>query len=179
MFFSQTRVPLRPVSATDTPVDAACKNNRELIERTFGRTITQTFQHVPYPLRRSVLLEIEERFAVEHRATMASKFRSLGDLSIASSLHHYYALATGRGLPGTVRYGYIQLAVPDLANRLARLLARRDWDTFCLNDAFSTELDLASQNELLLPFLDAYFPVASPYEKQPVSGESRSGRSDG
>jgi len=171
MFFSQTRVPLRPVAPADTPVDAALKNNRVLIEREFGRTVTQTFQHVPYPLRRSVLTELEERFADEHRATMASRFRSLGDISIPSSLYHYYAFATGRALPSSMRYGYIQLAVPDLADRLARLLARRDWDVFCLNDAFSTELDLVAQNELLLPFFEAYFPVASPYEKQGGRGD--------
>ena len=164
-FYSQTRVPMKPKSEADTPVDAACKNNRALIEDAFGVTLTQTFQHVPYAMRRSVLAEIEERFPEAYRTTMASRFRSMQDHSIPSSLYHYYAFLTGRAVPGSVRYGYVQLAVPDLAARLARALARRDWDTFCLNDAYSTELELERQNEVLRPFLDAYFPIPSPLEK--------------
>jgi hypothetical protein len=141
------------------------KNNRALLHRRFGRTITQCTQHVPYALRRSVLAEIEEAFPDEHRATMRSRFRGPDDISVTYSLHHHYAFATGRAVPGTVRYGYIQLAVPDLADRLARALARRDWDTFCLNDAYSSEAEVAAQHAVLRPFLDAYFPVPSPFEQ--------------
>jgi hypothetical protein len=164
-FLSQGQVPLRPVAPGDTPVDAACKNNRRLLAAKFGVTITQVFQHVPYPLRRSVLSEIEAEFPQEWAATMGSRFRSQQDLSPVSNLHHYYAYHSGRALPGAVRYGYIQLAVPDLAARLSRVLARRDWDAFCLNDAYSTEEELAYQHAVLLPFLESYFPVPSPYER--------------
>jgi hypothetical protein len=163
-FLSQTRVALGPVSAADTPIDVTVKNNRTIIAETFGRTITQCSQHVPYALRRSVLAELEERYPGPFRATMASRFRGLDNISVTYSLHHYYAFHTGRALPGQVRYGYIQLAVPDLADRLARTLARRDWDTFCLNDAYSTPEQIDAQNAVLLPFLDAYFPLPSPYE---------------
>lgn len=164
-FFSQSRVPIGPITEADTPVDAACKNNRRLIEDRFGVTITQVFEHVPYPLRRSVMTEIEETFPDEYARTMASRFRSMTDLSPVSNLHHYYAFQTGRALPGSVKYGYVQLAVSDLAQRLARALARRDWDAFCLNDAFSTEEEMLAQHAVLHPFLEAYFPVPSPYEK--------------
>jgi hypothetical protein len=165
-FLSQSRVPIGEVSADDTPVDAACKNNRRLLHDRFGVTITQVFQHVPYALRRSVMAELETVFPAEYTATMAARFRGLSDLSTVSNLAHYYAFHTGRALPGTVTYGYIQLAVPDLAQRLARVLARRDWDAFCLNDAFSTEAELVAQHSVLQPFLEAYFPVPSPYEKR-------------
>jgi hypothetical protein len=169
-FHSQSRVPMKPKSEADTPVDAACKNNRALIEEAFGVTLTQTFQHVPYAMRRSVLAEIEERFPQAYRTTMASRFRSMSDHSIPSSLYHYYAFLTGHAVPGSVRYGYVQLAVPDLAVRLERALARRDWDAFCLNDAYSTELELERQNQVLRPFLESYFPIPSPLEK-PATAE--------
>jgi hypothetical protein len=165
-FLSQSRVPIGPITADDTPVDAACKNNRRLLRERFGVTITQVFQHVPYSLRRSVMTDLEEAFPAEYGATMAARFRGLEDLSTVSNLHHYYAFHTGRALPGTVKYGYIQLAVADLAQRLARALVRRDWDAFCLNDAFSTEAELIAQHSELHPFLEAYFPVPSPYEKR-------------
>ncbi len=164
-FYSQSRVPIGPITELDTPVDAACKNNRALLRDRFGRTVTQTFWHVPYALQRSVMDDIERNFTAPYEATMRSKFRSLTDLAIPSALHHYYAYFTGRALPGSIRYGYIQLAVPDLAARLARALVRRDWDTLCLNDAYSSEEQIEAQNLILRPFLEAYFPVVSPHEK--------------
>ncbi|RKF26326.1 sugar phosphotransferase [Micromonospora globbae] len=163
-FLSQNRIPIGPITSLDSPVDAMIKNNRRLIEERFGRTLTQGSQHVPYPLRRSILAEIEREFPAEYAATMRSRFRSPTDLTITYSLHHYYAFLTGRALPGRVNYGYVQLAVPDLAARLKRAEARRDWDTFCINDAFSTYAELQQQMAILEPFLEAYFPVPSPYE---------------
>jgi hypothetical protein len=165
IFMSQSRVPIGPIMPLDTPVDAACKNNRRLLEEAFSRTITQTFQHTPYALHRSVLEEIEERFPEEHARTAANKFRGTSDLSITSSLHHYYSLFTGRAVISTLRYSYTQLAVHDLGERLARILDRRDVDTFCLNDAFSTEAELEGQAAVIIPFLEKYFPVPSPCER--------------
>jgi stealth protein CR2/Stealth-like protein len=164
IFMSQSRVPMGPVEEGDTPVDAACKNNRRLLQDRFGRTMSQTFQHTPYALRREILAEIEAAFPEEHARTAASRFRSTQDLSITSSLHHYWALFSGQAVASSLRYSYTQLAVPDLGERLTRLLHRRDSDTFCLNDAFSDESEIAGQLAVLGPFLDAYFPVRSPYE---------------
>ncbi|RIV35595.1 sugar phosphotransferase [Micromonospora radicis] len=163
-FLSQNRVPIGPITSLDTPIDAMIKNNRRLIEERFGRTLTQGSQHVPYPLRRSILAEIEREFPAEHARTAHSRFRSATDIIITYSLYHYYAFMTGRALPGHVNYGYVQLAVPDLVARLRRAEARRDWDTFCINDAFSTYDQLQQQMTVLEPFLEAYFPVPSPYE---------------
>ncbi|MFJ6214287.1 stealth conserved region 3 domain-containing protein [Streptomyces sp. NPDC092296] len=165
-FPSPANVPQGEISEDDVPVSVAGKNNRELIENRFGTVLTQKMKHVPYPLRRSVLYEIESEFAERHSATMGNRFRSLNDLSIASSLHHYYAFHTGRAVPGSVRYMYVDLALPDTPARLGRLLANRDRHTFCLNDTVSTEFDLESQLELLGPFLDSYFPVPSPFERE-------------
>jgi hypothetical protein len=165
IFMSQSRVPMGPVVEGDTPVDAACKNNRQLLQDRFGRSMSQTFQHTPYALRRDILDEIEQAVPEAHARTAASRFRSTGDLSITSSLHHYWALFSGRAVPSALRYSYTQLAVPDLNERLTRLLHRRDSDTFCLNDAFSDETEIAGQLAVLGPFLDDYFPVRSPYER--------------
>ena len=165
-FPSPANVPQGEISEQDVPVSVAAKNNRELIESRFGSVITQKMKHVAYPLRRSVLYEIEEEFAERHRITMGNRFRSLNDISIASSLHHYYAFHTGRAVPGNVRYTYVDLALPDTPARLDRLLAMRDRHAFCLNDTISTELDLEAQLALLRPFLEAYFPLPSRFEKR-------------
>ncbi|MFI8232885.1 stealth family protein [Streptomyces sp. NPDC085900] len=164
-FPSRNRIPQGPVVETDTPVDAACKNNRALLMNRFGRVITQPMEHIPYALRRSAMEEAERDFPEAWARTAASRFRAMTDLSPTSSFALYYAALTGRAQPGSMPFTYLQLAVPDLADRLQRLLDGRDQDTFCLNDAFSTPEDIEAQQELLDGFLNAYFPTPSPYER--------------
>ncbi|MFE1347108.1 hypothetical protein, partial [Streptomyces sp. NPDC058757] len=54
---------------------------------------------------------------------------------------------------------------PWTETRLGRLLAARDKSVFCVNDTVSTEQEVGEQKDLITPFLEAYFPVPSPYEK--------------
>ncbi|MFG3259853.1 stealth conserved region 3 domain-containing protein [Streptomyces sp. NPDC048172] len=164
-FPSPALVPPGPPTAEDTPVSAAAKNNRALVQAAFGTVLTQKMKHTPHAVRRSVLDEIEHRFPEAHRATANSRFRGLGDLSVVSSLHHYYAFHTARAVPGHLRYAYLDIADPRLNERLDRLLERRDRHAFCLNDTVSQECDEAAQRALLVPFLEAYFPVPGPYER--------------
>ncbi|MEW2297170.1 stealth family protein [Streptomyces sp. NPDC006743] len=164
-FPSRNRIPQGPVVPTDSPVDAACKNNRALLKERFGKVITQPMEHIPYALRRSAMEEAERDFPEAWARTSASRFRAMTDLSPTSSFVLYYAALTGRAQPGSMPFTYLQLAVPDLADRLQRLLDGRDQDTFCLNDAFSTPEDIEAQQELLDGFLNAYFPTPSPYER--------------
>ncbi|MEU3609009.1 stealth family protein [Streptomyces sp. NPDC035033] len=166
-FPSPALVPLGERSLDDPPVAAAGKNNRRLIEERYGAVLVQKMKHMPHPLRRSVLAEIETEFAVEYGRTEANRFRSVDDISIASSLHHYYAFHTGRAVPSTdLPYAYLDLTHPWTETRLGRLLARRDRAVFCVNDTVSTERDADGQKDLITPFLEAYFPVPSPYEKR-------------
>ncbi|MFD9335126.1 stealth family protein [Streptomyces sp. NPDC060028] len=163
-FPSRNRIPQGPVAPTDTPVDAACKNNRALLLERFGRVITQPMEHIPYALRRSAMEEAEADFPQAWQRTAASRFRAMTDLSPTSSFALYYAALTGRAQPGSMRFTYLQLAVPDLADRLQRLLDARSQYSFCLNDAFSTPEDMEAQTEVLDGFLNAYFPTPSPCE---------------
>ncbi|MFI0508990.1 stealth family protein [Streptomyces sp. WSLK1-5] len=163
-FPSTVLIPPGPPSEDDVPVAAAGKNNRALIEAEFGTVISQKMKHTPHALRREVLYEIEERFPDLHRATAGHRLRSRDDLSIVSSLHHYYAFHTARAVPGHLRYAYLDLSHPALAARLGTLLARRDRHVFCLNDTVSGEQDLAAQQPLVTSFLERYFPVPSSYE---------------
>ncbi|WP_082119873.1 stealth family protein [Saccharothrix sp. ST-888] len=165
-FPSQAMVPFGTPSVEDAPVAAAAKNNRQLIERDFGTTLVQKMMHVPHALRRDVLLEIEDRFAERHRETAATRFRGPADLSVASSLHHHYGYHSGRAVPSEIAYAYLDLMHDSTSRRLARILATRNLDVFCINDTVSDRKDLPAQLELLQPFLDSYFPNPSPFEKQ-------------
>jgi hypothetical protein len=121
-------------------------------------------KHTPHPSRRSVIAEIEERFAEYVEATAGHQFRHPDDISLLSSLQQYYAYLTGRAAPGTIAYAYANLASPATPFRLAGMLRHRDLDAFCLNDTDSDAAIAAEQAALLNEFLPAYLPFASPYE---------------
>lgn len=166
-FPSPALVPFGEPHPGDIPSSAAGKNNRKLIRREFGTAPTHKMKHVPHALRRSVLAEIEERFPVEYRRTAASRFRDQADISVTSSLYHYYAFHTGRAMPGSMQYAYLDLAAPQTAGRLRRLAALRDREVFCVNDTTTDGGDGAPQRDLVVPFLESYFPVPSPHELPP------------
>ncbi|MGP3774851.1 stealth family protein [Streptomyces sp. SDT5-1] len=162
-FTSPALIPGGGVSPDDLPVNAAGKNSRWLIAQKFGVAISQKMKHTPHALRRSVLQEIEDTFPQEHAVTQHSRFRSPGDVPIASSLHHYFAYHSARATVGDIQYRYIDLSAELADRRLNTLLAHRNMDTFCLNDTVEAT-DPVRQREMLARFLNAYFPVPSPYE---------------
>lgn len=164
-YLSNAKVGLSPASARDMPVMSAGKNNRDLMAKMFDRTISNKFKHVPHALRRSVMLDMEQDFPADFERTAASQFRNHEDVSISASLSHYYAYATGRAVPGTMKYLYADIARDDTANRLTSLLWQRDCDVFCLNDHDSDQADLLAQGALIREFLAAYFPIPSQFEK--------------
>lgn len=167
-FLSKAHIPQGGPTVEDVPVSVAGKNNRAVLAERFGTVVTQKFKHVPHALRRSVLYEIEQEFAPRHRATAANRFRSLDDLSVTSSLHHYYAYLTGRAVPGDIRYDYFDLSHENTPARLGRLLRTRNRETFCVNDTVSADADADAgtglRPDVVTPFLEGYFPLTSPFE---------------
>lgn len=163
-FLSPTAVPLSEIQPDDEFNIMAAKNNRALINSAFGRTLTHSFLHTPHPLRRSVLAELEERFAAEVSATAAAAFRSPTDLSIASSLHHYYGYLSGKAVPGRIASGFVNVGLREQHQKLVRLLASRGQDVFCINDFHAGDVDAEEQAMVMAAFLEAYFPVRSTFE---------------
>lgn len=160
---SPYRFGLGEVSEEDQPVDAAAKRNGALLEKHFGKVPVSKFKHTPIPQRRSVVQELEERFPEIFTRTAASRFRHPDDHSVPSSLHHYYALFTGRAVMGGLRYTYLNLADLDAVRyRTESLLAQRDFDTFCVND--TTEPDEEAERHVD-GFLGDYFPFRSSFER--------------
>ncbi|WP_263633857.1 stealth conserved region 3 domain-containing protein [Streptomyces sp. 7G] len=114
---------------------------------------------------------MEKEFAEAYHSTSHSRFRSATDISIPSSLYHYYAYFTGRAVPSDISFAYLDLAKPEISRRLGILLARRDRQAFCINDTVSETFDVNKQTLMLKAFLDSYFPVPSPFELK--EGEAR------
>ena len=164
-FFPSTAlVDSAPRTPDDPPVNSAGKNNRRLIQEAFGRVLTRKMLHTPHPSRRSVIAEIEQRFAEHVEATADHQFRHPDDISLLSSLQQYYAYLTGRAAPGEIRYMYTDLADANTPFRLARLLRDRHLDAFCLNDTDSDPAAAAHQAALLADFLPAFLPFRAPFE---------------
>ena len=138
---SKAKIGLSDPSPADAPVMSAAKRNRDLLAEHFGVTVTNKFQHVPHALRRSVMHDLEKEFEEEFHRTASAQFRSAADISVSSSLGHYYGYITGRAVPGSLHYFYADIARDDTPDRLTTLLRDRDYDVFCLNDHDSSRID--------------------------------------
>jgi hypothetical protein len=71
---------------------------------------------------------------------------------------------TRNAVPGDIRYAYSDLSDRETPYRLRRMLSERSFQTFCLNDTDSDEVTQTKQLQLMSWFLEAYFPISSPYE---------------
>ncbi|GAB1691976.1 stealth conserved region 3 domain-containing protein [Krasilnikovia sp. M28-CT-15] len=170
-FMSPTAVPLSPLTDSDDFNFAAGKNNRALIQEAFGHTLTHAFLHTPHPLRVSVMRDIEERFAEAVERTAGNQFRSITDIAVPSSLHHYVGYFTGRSARGSLRVTYVDLGDATQHPRLTQILTTRGYDVFCLNDTHHGVVSDAERAQVARVFLDNYFPVASEFERG--SGRNR------
>ena len=154
VFLTEEAIPDTALAADDHPVVAAAKNNTAILQRLTGTRASHKLKHAPYAMLRSVALELEALAAEQFAATARSPFRSPTDVSAASSLLPYYALATGRAVAGEMSHFYADVASPELRWRLPRLLEHRDADVICLN-ATTAPTRRASA---IHAFLEAYFP---------------------
>ena len=163
-FRSPTSVPMSPPSTEDDFNFSAGKNNRALLLQTFGRTLTHGFLHTPHALRKSVLNAIDLAYPADVARTAASQFRSTEDISIPSSLHHYYGFLTGQSGPGELKVTYVDLGDRDAHPTLTRILASRNFDTFCLNDTHHGQTSADEIELITRGFLRSYFPIRSQFE---------------
>ena len=166
-FFTSTALlDLSARSADDLAVAAAGKNNRDLIEADFGRTVTNKLWHTPQPQLRPLVAEFEAAYPRLFDDVMRSKFRHSDDYSLPSSLSQYYACARGRAVTGKVTYGYMDLATDRAELMLELWLRTRDHQCLCVNDSGETDPVLSrAKDAALREFFRIYYPVRSRWEK--------------
>ena len=161
-----TRIGLGETDPARSGHDNAARYNRRLLRERFGAVTTRHLEHCAAPLRRSVLEELEATFPEDFRRTAASRFRSATDISVTNSLYHYYALMTGRAVQQTdARVQYIETTLRSALPAMHRLRRKRDQDMFCLNDGSNPELSTEERTHAVTEFLEAYFPIAAPWER--------------
>ncbi|KUL42898.1 stealth family protein [Streptomyces regalis] len=165
------RIPLSPLKLgvgaphpLEPAPNSAGKNAREVISRFHGRYITHKSLHTPHPQLLSVMREMESLGIEELERTSYSRFRSTSDVAPASTLHHHWAIATGRAVPADYRFRYVQLGTPDMRRRLARLAAGEDIDFFCLNDVDTAPAARSEVQAAIRTFLERKYPFPSRFE---------------
>lgn len=146
------------------PVNVAAWNNTKILKNRFGVNSTLKFKHVAHAQRRSVLEAIENENPDEFSATAASRFRSADDISIPSSLAHYYGSALGKAVPGTASYKYIDVGSRTAQMELAKLLWAERPQMMCLNQVSGQSQDLEIQSRMLKQFLERAYPWPSSME---------------
>lgn len=100
----------------------AAANNRRLLARDFDVQIAHSMLHTPYPHRRSVLEEMEHRYASDFERTRASRFRVGDDVSVLSSFAQHYGWLTQRYQPGALEYRFVRLNKDALPQRIDKVL---------------------------------------------------------
>ncbi|GAB2934482.1 stealth family protein [Streptomyces heilongjiangensis] len=167
------RIPLSPMKLgvgaphpLEPAPNSAGKNAREVIRRFHGRYVTHKSLHTPHPQLMSVMREMESHGIEELERTSYSRFRSVGDVAPVSTLHHHWAIATGRAVPADYRYRYVQLGTEDMERRLDRLAAGEDVDFFCLNDVDTAPADRAAAHAAIRRFLERKYPFPSRFERR-------------
>jgi hypothetical protein len=174
VFFAQSKIGLTDLPDSPPWLRAAW-NNRRLLQQSFGAVTTNALAHAPYAVRTSVLQEIEQRFADVVRATTHAPFRSDTDISTLSSFAQHYGLLTGTAYAAEADTVFVNISNSDLDWQLSQLLDR-DQDFFCLGDHHDHGFRTWRLDEMLTTFLQAYYPIAAPWEKGDGSTVSPAGR---
>ena len=146
-------------------VDTGARRGRELLSSRFGRVVSNKPLHSPYPLRRSVMEEIDEEFPDVIQQTTNSRFRSPTDLSVAASFAQHYGMAIGKGVFSEIEAAYVHVESARLRWHLAQMLLGRFYDAFCINETSHVGTDTSARELKLSEFFEAYFPVPSPWER--------------
>lgn len=145
-------------------VDTAALRTREYLLNRYGKVAPFKQLHAPFPLTRSLMSDLEAELADDVERTRGHRFRTAGDLSLATSLAPAVAVASGRGVHAVIGHDYVNIESDRLPLHLARLHWTRGFDTFCLNETEQHDAHPEATAERLARFLTTYFPVASPWE---------------
>ncbi|AJW79216.1 stealth family protein [Clavibacter michiganensis] len=162
-----TRIGLGDNDSDRSGFENSARVNRRLLMERFGRLITRHLEHAATPLRKSVLLELEQEFAEDFHRTQLSRFRSSTDISVTNSLYHYYAQMTARAVQQeNAKVAYVDTTSRAGLDMLPGLLKRRSQDFFCLNDGSFPEVPADERQARVQDFLERYYGIPAPWEAE-------------
>lgn len=166
--FSQTAVvPASRPDASSTPTDWATYQSAELVEQDFGIRFDRKLKHTPMAMKRSVLAEIEDRYAESIALTRNARFRSETDVAMTSALAHFYGISVGKAVEWEhipAEYCYVDTGRRDFESKLNGVPAN-DPTFICLNATRYFDVPSDRQSQVLDAYFEANYPMQSPFEK--------------
>lgn len=163
-FPSPVKIDRRPPAEAEPHMWAA-QNNRSILEKRFGKTITRGMLHTPHPHRKSTLEQIEQEYPELLASVRSAKFRSGSDISMLSSFAQYFGYFTGAYTLGSLRYTYCSLADENLRQRFNFLAETAGFDMVTIGEGEHPMLSPDVVDEMLDQFFRARFPYPSVDEK--------------
>jgi len=141
------------------PIDYGALNACELLIRDFGYRPLKKLHHSPYPLLRSNLEELEQRYAELFASTRTHRFRDNRDIPPATTLQAYYAVARGRGELRDIASRYVDIGDPLFVLLIHPLspLRRGRYQTLCLNEVTKPKYLAGVRDRIVRRFLEVMF----------------------
>ncbi len=141
------------------PIDYGALNACKLLIRDFDYRPAKKLHHSPYPLLRSHLEELEEKYPAEFAATRLHRFRDNSDIPPATTLQAYYAVATGRGELRNIASRYVDIGDPLFPLLIHPLspLRRGRYQTLCLNEVTKPRYLAGLRDRVVSRFMEAMF----------------------
>lgn len=138
----------------------AARKGRDLLLSHYGYRATQLHQHVPYALRKSTLMEMENLWGPLIRDVRGHKLRHFEDISLVSFLYHHYAIIHGYAYPTTSDCAIIRNTN---YKRFFNYNSIREKEYFCINDGNKSGSDKKFK-KAARSFLNKSFPFPAPWE---------------
>lgn len=166
-FSSRVSIPASTVSEYYSSVDNAAINNRQVIDKHFGRNTTRKFKHTPIAALKDVMQCIEDKFPEAFEITTANPLRSQNDFSLAGSFYFHYGLNIGRVYPASISYRYLNLSTPGFNTAIAGVSSQKEAtrpDIFCVNSSMDSDIypvNARTFNKVM----QQIYPLKGKYEK--------------
>jgi hypothetical protein len=164
-------IPLAETDTNNSAIDNAAINGQRILASEFGIWCRSKLKHAPYPQRKSIIEEIENKYPDVFRATMASRFRSITDLSVASSLAQHYGYYAGFSVASTISYNYLSTSDKLFWAKAKYIVNRgsaRMPKCFCINDTGhhgTREEGKLTGDQAIVDLMEQLLPFKSRFEK--------------
>ncbi len=143
----------------------AARNGQRLIEKDYGVSPTRLHKHVPYALKKSTSLKLEQKYHLEVGNTRKNRFRSTTDISVPSFFYHYYAFLVREAIPAQIDSMYISKEDSVDVTVFVNTKINSGCKVMCINDSIAGSLEASKWDRKIEALLNRLFPSKSEFEK--------------
>lgn len=138
----------------------AAGNSNKLLKNKFKTYNARNLhRHVPYALKKSILIEIENSFPDVFEKTRYQKIRSENDINLTSFLYHHYSLANGSSVKSDLAGMIVR---PENINQLLNKDAFK-YKILCFNDGNGSSAN-EEYKKMTLSYFDKRFNEIASWE---------------